>query len=108
VNTLHIQNCDRCGGSLKDGYEVREHGLDENGYADEEILCGRCAEPVYCFLDDLPLGCFVAFDAKDGAFTEFCALRAAGENGEFMAVLFPAFQYPDRIQIGRVRYLESA
>ena len=36
--------CDKCGGSLEDGYEIREFGRDAEGYADEEIVCAVCIE----------------------------------------------------------------
>jgi hypothetical protein len=84
-----LQSCYRCGGSLRDGYEVREHGRDENGYADEEILCGRCAGPVTKLV--------IHGDP---------AHEWDGDAAVAFAECF--FEYPDRIQIGRVRYLENA
>ena len=41
--TIHMK-CDKCGGSLEDGYEIREFGRDAEGYADEEIVCAVCIE----------------------------------------------------------------
>jgi|HubBroStandDraft_1064217.scaffolds.fasta_scaffold235180_1 hypothetical protein len=38
--------CDRCGGPITDGYELRQHGPRgaQTGYQDEEVICVRCAE----------------------------------------------------------------
>lgn len=37
--------CDRCGGTLSDGYEVRRYPMErETGYVQEEYICAECCE----------------------------------------------------------------
>lgn len=38
--------CDRCGGSLDDGYLIVYHGQPdpETGYRDQEVICTACDE----------------------------------------------------------------
>lgn len=98
-----MQTCDECGGSLKDGYEVREHGRDENGYADEEILCSRCAnpanfvEPVCKGLDRPATKLVIAGDPSH---------EWDGNAAAAFAQCF--FEYPERLEIGHLRYVEGA
>jgi hypothetical protein len=110
-----IQTCDRCGGSLKDGAESRVYGVDENGYADEEILCGRCVSPANFVLDQRQVHRdaetrLKAEGGKPAAATKLVIAGDAahewdGNAGIAFAECF--FEYPERIQIGRIRYVES-
>ena len=84
--------CDKCGGSLEDGYEIREFGRDAEGYADEEIVCAVCIEAekpkVMLVIAGDPSH---VWDAKAGNdFTE-CF-----------------FQHPERVQIESITYSEAA
>ena len=37
--------CDRCGGTLEHGYEIRDCGIDrQTGYHDEEYVCAQCLD----------------------------------------------------------------
>lgn len=76
--------CDRCGGPLDEGYEIREYGRDEDGYADEEIICGNCAAPRTSLTID-----------ADSRLTDIPNCLAF-------------FRYPERVQIGRVHCVEAA
>ena len=43
--TLPYDCCSECGGSLEDGYEIRNLGKDpETGYTDEWVLCAECVK----------------------------------------------------------------
>ena len=77
-----ISVCDRCGGPLTDGYEIREYGQHENGYVDEEILCAECIE------EEKPQT-VLTLDA-DSRLTDIPNSLAF-------------FRYPERVQIGNVR-----
>jgi hypothetical protein len=126
MSALHIQTCDRCGGSLNDGYEVREHCRDLDGFTDEEILCGRCADAELRPLRRSDcLGQDPACPCQDG---DLCHYRGpdawplpplgtylqmtAGEprscrGSEQRRMQMAFFVFPERIQIRRVRYLEG-
>lgn len=100
--TIHMK-CDKCGSSLEEGYEILEHGRDENGYMDEEILCGRCAQPQNWIelvaAWDRPRTMLVIDGDKERAW-DF-------ENaGNAFARCF--FHHPERIQIESIRYSEAA
>ena len=92
-----MQTCDECGGSLKDGYEVREHGRDENGYADEEILCGRCANKRVSIEPGTRTKMIIAGD-----------LVHEWDGNAAVAFAQCFFEYPERIEIGHLRYVEGA
>ena len=80
-----FDKCDRCGGSLLDGSQVRVHGLDASGYCDEEFICADCIE------EESPSAVLV-IDEK--------ALRYPGIVEHSMGLL----QHADRIEILSVTY----
>ena len=88
-----FDKCDRCGGRLTNGYEIREFGRDAEGYADEEIVCAVCIEA------EKPRTVLVidgdanhVWDFKDAA-------------NEFVRCFF---QHPERVEILSVTYHEAA
>ncbi len=78
--------CDQCGERCFEGYEAREYGRDENGYADEEIVCSRCLD----------------------RHTTMTIQGDPSHEWDANAVLAFAecfFEYPERIQVTQIRYL---
>lgn len=110
--TIHMK-CSNCGGSLEDGYEIREHGRDENGYVDEEIICAACIDvertnakysksPIFSgiFIDGYKPGTVLMIDGDAERTWDF------EDAGNTFARLF--FRHPERIQIESITYSESA
>ena len=52
--TLPYDCCSECGGSLEDGYEIRNLGKDpETGDTDEWVLCSSCVQKENDAADEL-------------------------------------------------------
>lgn len=86
--TIHTK-CDKCGSSLEEGYEIREHSRDENGYVDEEIICAACIEA--------------------GKPRTMIMIDARGQSTKWDSRMFidAFFSHPERIQIESITYSES-